>query len=301
MYDIIMKDYQRRKTRRQKDAFIELIQGRYPGLKVEKNGLMGSRNLVFGDPESADIVFTAHYDTVAASLFPNLVTPDRPYFRFLNMLLVISPMIIAMLLAGAVAGWLGAADDMRKAVMLGVYFLMFIITFIGGVPNPNTANDNTSGVLTLCRTMDTFTDGQRSRAAFIFFDNEEYGCVGSGAYYKAHKAAMQDKLVVNMDCVGDGDTIMLVVSKKALPIYEEKLRRAFREAGGFSIRLESAKKVSYSSDQKHFPISVAAVAMNRSKLLGLHVGRIHTKRDTVCAPENIDYLAECSAELMRNI
>ena len=301
MYDIIMKDFQSRRTRRQKDAFIELMKERYPEMRVEKNGLIGSRNLVLGEPESAKVIFTAHYDTVAASLFPNLVTPERPYIRFLNMLPVISPMIIAMLAAGALAGYLGASDGIRKAVMLGVYFLMFFGTFIGGVPSPNTANDNTSGVLTLCRIIDNLSDEQRSRAAFIFFDNEEYGCVGSGAYYKAHKAAMQDKPVVNMDCVGDGDNIMLVVSKKAMPVYEEKLRSAFRASGKFDLRLESAKKVSYSSDQKHFPVSVAVVAMKRSRLLGLHVGRIHTRRDTVCAPENIAHLADCSAELLRNI
>lgn len=301
MYDVIMKNYQQRKTRSQKDAFIALMQERYPEIKLEKNGLFGSRNLVYGDPETADMVFTAHYDTVGLSLIPNLVTPDRPYIRILNTLLIVAPMVAAMVLTGMLMEHLGAPDSLRIITMLGVYWLLFMLSFACPRANPNTANDNTSGVLTLCSLIENLPRDLRARAAFIFFDNEEYGCIGSGAYYRAHKPAMREKPVFNMDCVGDGGTMLLVVSKKALPIYEEKLRAAFPETDDMKVRIASAKKVNYSSDQKHFPISVAAAAMKTGKWLGLYMDRIHTKKDTVCAPENIKYLTGCAAELLKNI
>ena len=301
MYGLIMEKYRQRKTKKQKTAFIEAMQARYPELKIEKAGVFGSRNLIMGDPEKADIVFTAHYDTVSVSVLPNIVTPDRPYIRLLNTLLAIAPMVIVMVLTGVTMAHFGAPDGLRVAVMLAVYWLMFFGLFFGGKPNPNTANDNTSGVLTLCSIIDALPLDLRSRAAFIFFDHEEYGCIGSGAYYGAHKAAMKERLIFNMDCVGDGDTMLLVVSKKALPLYEEKLRAAFPENEKFRVRIASAKKVNYTSDQKRFPVSVAAAAMKTGKWLGLYMDRIHTKKDTVCEPENIKYLTGCAVEFLRKL
>lgn len=301
MYDTIMQHHQQRKTRRQKTAFIELMQARYPALRVEKTGLVGSRNLIYGDPERAEIVFTAHYDTVSLSPLPNLVTPDRPWLRMLNTLAMVAPMVLVMVLTGMLAEHLGAPDNIRALAMLGVYWAMFMATFICGKPNPHNANDNTSGVLALCRLMDALPAADLARAAFIFFDNEEYGCLGSGSYYRAHKPAMQDRLIFNMDSIGDGDTLLLVVSKKAGPLWNDRLRAAFPETDRFHVRVESAKKVSYSSDQKHFPVSVAAAAMKRKKWLGLYMDRIHTAKDTVCAPENIEYVCRCAENLLKNI
>lgn len=297
MYATIMEKYQQRRTKKQKTAFIEMLQTRYPALRVEKTGLMGSRNLIYGDPDTAKIVFTAHYDTVNVSLIPNLVTPDRPWIRYLNTLLVLAPMIIVTILAGNLAEALGMSYDAQRYIALLVYWLMFVLTFFVGKPSAHTANDNTSGVLALCRLIDELPSD--SGAAFIFFDNEEYGCIGSGSFYKAHKAAMQDKLIFNLDCIGDGDTILLVTSKKLPAEHCSRLRAAFTPTDAYGVRIESAKKVNYSSDQKHFPHSVAAAAMKRKKWLGLYMDRIHTKNDTVCAPENIEYVTRCAAELVK--
>ena len=296
MYGIIMEKYQLRRTKKQKTAFIEMLTTRYPGLRVEKTGLTSSRSIVYGDPDNAKVVFTAHYDTVNTSLIPNIVTPDRPWIRYLNTLLVIAPMVIVTVLAIRLAEMLGAAEDAQRFIGLGVYWLMFMLTFFAGKPSAHTANDNTSGVLALCRMMDMLPPD--SGAAFVFFDNEEYGCLGSGAFYKAHKQAMQNRLVFNLDCIGDGDNILLVTSKKLPAEYAEKLRAAFTENEAFSVRIESAKKVNYTSDQKHFPISVAAAAMKKKKWLGLYMDRIHTSKDTICAPENIEYVVECARKMV---
>ncbi|MBQ4089484.1 MAG: M28 family peptidase [Clostridia bacterium] len=296
MYATIMEKYQMRRTKKQKTAFIEMMQARYPGLRVEKAGFSGSRNLIYGDPDTAKIVFTAHYDTVNVSFIPNIVTPDRPWIRYLNALLMVVPMIIVTVLALVLAEKLGASEDVQRFVALAVYWLMFAAMFFVGKPSAHTANDNTSGVLALCRLMDVLPAD--SGAAFVFFDNEEFGCLGSGAFYREHKAAMKEKLIFNLDCIGDGDTILLVTGKKLPAEYVEKLRAAFVETDAFKVRIESAKKVNYTSDQKHFPYSIAAAAMKKKKWLGLYMDRIHTSRDTICAPENIEYVVECARKMV---
>ena len=73
----ILRDWQVRKTKAQKLRFIEFLQSRLPGLRVEEGGWPLCRNLVLGDPENADVVFTAHYDTCARLPFPNFITPNN--------------------------------------------------------------------------------------------------------------------------------------------------------------------------------------------------------------------------------
>ena len=71
----ILEDYQVRKTKKQKQAFIELLQTYIPGLQVQKMGIPKSQNLVIGDPKTAKVLLSAHYDTCAQLPFPNFITP----------------------------------------------------------------------------------------------------------------------------------------------------------------------------------------------------------------------------------
>lgn len=297
---IIMEKFQVRKTRKQKTAFIEFLQSQFPDMRVEKIGSMGSRNLIFGDIESADVIFTAHYDTVVENMLPNLILPRMAWLRILYMLLVIAPMVIVMLAVKYGMLALGASEDVSSVCMLAVYMLMFGYMFFFGKPNKHTANDNTSGVIALISIMRGLSPTPAHRAAFVLFDNEEYGCVGSGAFYKAHKELMQDKLIFNMDCVGDGDNLLFVLTDKAESAWGEKLRRYFAADDNFNVEFGSAKKIKYSSDQKHFPVSVALAALHRHKLFGLWAGRIHTRRDTVCRQQNIEYICENACRFIEN-
>ena len=49
----VLRNWQVRKSRAQKSAFIELLRQHLPELRVEEGGLPRCRNLVLGDPESA--------------------------------------------------------------------------------------------------------------------------------------------------------------------------------------------------------------------------------------------------------
>ena len=87
---------------------------------------------------------------------------------------------------------------------------------MAGPANEHTVNDNTSGVTTLIDTMTILPDELKSDVAFIFFDLEEAGLVGSKSFFKKHKNVMNNKLLVNFDCVSDGENILLVLNKKAV-------------------------------------------------------------------------------------
>ena len=87
----ILRDWQVRKTNEQKSSFIAFLQSRLSGLRVEEGGWPRCRNLVLGDPESADVVFTAHYDTCARLPFPNFITPRNLLIYLCYQLLILLP------------------------------------------------------------------------------------------------------------------------------------------------------------------------------------------------------------------
>ena len=89
-----------RKSKQQKTAFREAVLSYgaargYAG-KVE-SGTFGSKNVVFGDPEQAEYLVTAHYDTCARLPFPNFITPCHLsiyllYQLFLCAVIILVPM-----------------------------------------------------------------------------------------------------------------------------------------------------------------------------------------------------------------
>ena len=74
----VFEKYQVRKTKKQKNAFIEYISSLSTkngySTHVEK-GILGARNIIVGDPEKAKVIYTAHYDTCARLPLPNFITP----------------------------------------------------------------------------------------------------------------------------------------------------------------------------------------------------------------------------------
>ena len=109
---------------------------------------------------------------------------------------------------------------------------------------------------------------------------------------------MKDKLLVNFDCVSDGDDFLFVLSRKARKGYSEALRAAFAEYPGKKLHFESTLSAFYPSDQANFPAGVGVAALRKKPVLGLYVSRIHTPKDTVLQEENLVYLAEGAKKLL---
>lgn len=296
----ILQKYQIRKTKAQKTAFIELMQTRFPELRVEAGGTPKSRNLVLGDVDTAKVVFAAHYDTCAVLPFPNFITPKNPLIFVLYNLLICIPLLAVMV---AVCVGLMLLTDSFLVAWLGMLAVLaaFFWMLVGGRPNVHTVNDNTSGVVTLCELYEAMTEEERQNAAFVFFDFEEAGMFGSALFYKMHKAEMKNKLLVNFDCVSDGDTLLIIRSKKAREAYGEAIEEAFGPAVEKTVRLEKSATTLYPSDQTQFPCHVAVAAMKRARFVGLYMDKIHTKHDTVFDERNIEYLTQSARRLTQKL
>jgi hypothetical protein len=269
-----------------------------------ERGSLGSRNVVIGDVSKAKVVYTAHYDTCPALPFPNFITPKNfliyfLYQIFITLIFLVIPLVALEVIFMAIAKASGLGEDLSHIIFMVIYFLVlggFLALTMAGPANKHTVNDNTSGVTTLIDTMTILPDELKSDVAFIFFDLEEAGLVGSKSFFKKHKNVMNNKLLVNFDCVSDGENILLVLSKKARG-YAKHLEEAFK--ANDSVKVEIATKgVFYPSDQASFPYGVGVAALNYSKALKTYyMDKIHTDKDRVYREENIEFLAESSVKL----
>ena len=183
--------------------------------------------------------------------------------------------------------------------MLGGYALLILFTYLllFGPANRHTANDNTSGVTLLIDIMRDIPDELKSEVAFIFFDLEELGLIGSKGYSKRHSRIKRNKLVINFDCISDGKSILFALRKKAVA-YKEKISEAFRTNDTYTVEIAS-KGCFYPSDQLNFDLGVGVAALKKTKRGLLYMNRIHTPRDTVYDEENIEFLKNGAIELTR--
>ena len=285
----ILDNYQIRRTQKQKAAFIEMLREHYPQLTIQEGRLIKCRNIVIGDPEKADVILTAHYDTCSAMPLPNFITPKKPLLTILYSLILVVPLFAIMLLVNRLLNQWSSIFWLNYILSIGVYFGLLAM-FVLGPANKHTANDNTSGVITLCELMDRLPDELRNKAAFVFFDHEETGLIGSYVFHKRYNDIMKEKLLINFDCVSDGDHLLLAASKTANKTYGEKFAEAFVGNETKSVMIDRLEKVYYPSDHSGFPMALAVAALKKNKVIGYYMDRIHTFRDTVFDEGNIDLL-----------
>ncbi|MBR2483854.1 MAG: M28 family peptidase [Oscillospiraceae bacterium] len=306
---IILETYQIRKGAKQKAAFREFLCAhlREMGYDVKIEG-KSSKNIVVGDPAQAKVIYTAHYDTCPVLPIPNFITPRNILWYLLYQLLICVPMFVFAL--GAEVGtmllweWMtgevcppGVAIAVMYAVVL--FFLWWIYA---GPANKHTANDNTSGVLTLVEIAQQLPEELRGKVCLVFFDNEEKGLLGSAAFAKKHKTVRKSTLVVNFDCVSDGDSIQLFPTKGLKKRAETlaALEAAFLPAGEKTVEVVRSFGF-YPSDQAKFKQGVGVCALKKSRIFGWYMDRIHTKKDTILMEENIHLLRQGALRLAESL
>ena len=300
----LMQRFPIRKTGEQKEAFRAWLQcvlretGKTP--RVEQAGkLIKSHNVVLGDPDTAKVLLTAHYDTCSVLPVPNFITPRSPVWFLLYQLLMGVVMFMAAFLLGFAGARLweraGVSDGVGMILTLLVVYaiLLFIIWWMmgGGKANRHNANDNTSGVVTLLELALAMTPEQRRQVCFVWFDNEEKGLFGSAAFAKAHPRAKKEALVLNFDCVGDGPHIHFFPGKKVKRDRRvmAQLQNCWQPEGDRTVTVVEGFGL-YPSDQRAFGGGVGVCALKHSKIFGYYMDRIHTGRDTVLQEENIHLL-----------
>ena len=304
----IFEKYEVRKTPEQKKAFREYIisYARNLGYNVKEEAISKkASNVVVGDPDSAKVIYTAHYDTCAAMPFPNFITPKcfpiyLAYQLILTTVMFIIPFLI-MFVGAPIVLERTESQPLYTATLLGGYALLWFILWLmmNGPANKHTANDNTSGTTLLADIMRDIPTEDRSSVAFIFFDLEERGTIGSRIYKKAHPTIAKTKPVINFDCVSDGKNILFVVKKNAAQLVP-KLQEAFKSNETYSVEVLT-KGAFYPSDQRNFELGVGVASLKSFKNGILYMDKIHTKNDTVYDEENIEFLKNGAIALAKII
>lgn len=297
---LILQQFQIRKKREQKTAFIDLIKSYYGDAIVEEGGLGKNRNIILGNVDTAKVIFTAHYDTCAQLPFPNLMFPKNFFFTLLYSVLIVLPFFAVLFPVLWCILFLTENFLLAYYVYMLLLLVLVIAVFYGGKPNEHTANDNTSGVVTVLETIAKLPPEQRSKCAFVLFDNEENGMLGSSFFRKKHKAVLNNKLIVNVDCVGDGDHIFFVSNPKARKCYGDVFNSSFKAAERKNIRFEKSSNTFYPSDQMGFPINIAVAALKKH-VIGYYLDKIHTKKDMNCDEINIDIISSGFVEFVSKI
>ena len=307
----VLQRWEIRKSKKEKEAFRawlceQLTQAGYaPQVEKEKT-LWASHNVVVGDPDKARVLLTAHYDTCAVLPFPNFITP-RNLFWYLVYQLLITVGFFAVVFAVTFFSVLGADlifDDVDLAALIGSVLGYAVLIFglwwmMDGKANRHTANDNTSGTVTLLETALRLPEELRGEVCFVWFDNEERGLLGSNAFAKRHKSAKKSALVINFDCVGDGDSLQFFPSKKVKKSENMGLlEQSYLSAGEKTVEVVKGFGF-YPSDQAVFARGVGVCALKKSKFFGWYMDRIHTKKDTVLDEMNVDMLREGTVRLVR--
>lgn len=293
----VLAEMQVRKSKKQKADFRVWLCGELEAAgyapTVEKG--FAARNVVVGDPDRARVLLTAHYDTQPVLPVPNFITPRNLIFYLLYQVAIVLPLFIVvavvegLLLAFApevVLWWL------MPLTSIGIC-AFFIWWIMDGRANRHTANDNTSGVVTLLETALALPPEHRERVCFVFFDNEEKGMFGSAAFAKKHKNAKKGTVVLNFDCVGDGDSIQFFPQKKLKKDRDamERVEAAFLPAAGRDVQVVRGFGF-YPSDNANFKKGAGVCALKHRPVVGYYMDRIHTSRDTVLEEANIALLRD---------
>ncbi len=302
--ETVFETFEVRKSKRQRAAFRDFLRNvaaKEGYAYREEKGLFGARNVVIGNTRTARVLYTAHYDTCARMPVPNFITPANFAVYLLYQMLLVAGMFAvavpgAVLCGGLVRAVGGSGDAMILHVTAGfeVSLLVALWLLMFGPANPHTANDNTSGVTALLDLMVALPPALRGEVAFVFFDLEELVMLGSMGYSAYHPEA-ENQLVINFDCVSDGDTILFAVRKHAAQ-YAPMIEAAFPSTERYTV-LVRTKGVFYPSDQTQFRLGVGVAALKKTKKGLLYMNRIHTKSDTVYEEENIAYLTAHSVRL----
>lgn len=299
----ILDGFQVRKSRKQKESFRNWLceELKSAGYAPELEKDFAAKNVVVGDPDTASVIFSAHYDTCAVLPIPNFITPRNLFFYICYQLLFLLIFLVVVFVFDLAFFFL---TDAPAEVGIGLSYILCIFMvwwIIDGKANKHTANDNTSGVITLLETALAMPPEDREKVCFVFFDNEEKGMFGSAAFTKKHRKAKKEVLNINFDCVSDGDYLQFFPGKrlKKDEAALEQIERAFEGRGEKQTEVVRGFGF-YPSDNASFRRGVGVCALKHKRFLGYYMNRIHTGRDTVFEEENIELLLDGAVRLAKS-
>ena len=263
-----------------------------------------SGNIIIGNMEKAKIFCTAHYDTQAVLPFPNLIVPNNLFGLILSQLAIIICVLILIFLINIVFiklfVWTGLFNGFELSIASSISWLIIMIWMLFGKANKHTANDNTSGVVTIIESAIKLPEDFRDEICFVLFDNEELGLLGSAAFAKEYKEYIKNKLIINFDCVSDANDIFFFPTKqiKNDQSKHEVIIKAFASTNYINVHMNKGFGF-YPSDNFNFKCAYGVCSLKKG--LFYYLDRIHTSRDIIFNEENIELLSDGVCKLVNTI
>lgn len=217
-------------------------------------------NVVAGDPETAKLILIAHYDTGLKTLFPPLIMPTRPVTGFLYMALTpVCVLLGSLIVSFAVTFPINAPHLTLPLFLLLLVAAMLYLRF--GPSETNNVSDNTSGVAALLETAAALTPRYRGEVAFAFLDGG-FGGMSGAKGFRARYPSAREKTVINLNCVAQGDELLILPSKYSRWNGEvlDAILDSFDGEGNKTVFLKTDGLIYYPSDNRAFRYSFSICA-----------------------------------------
>lgn len=257
----------------------------------------GSVNVVAGDPDRASVFLCAHYDTGSRMPVPDFVSPTNVLAHVCyHLTAALALFAAAFLLALAVSFPLNQPGLMLPLFLVLAVAGLWLTAY--GPANQNNANGGSSGVLALLAV--ARAAGFDKRVCLVFLDNNERNLLGASAFKKKHIDKAAQCLFINLDCVGDGEELLLIPSKYSRwdgPL-AEALEKSFPEGEEMRPHVMTKGLQYYPSDNRKFKFHVTVCACRYLAGLGYYIPHLRTRRDTALDEDNIAYVTEGLARFL---
>ena len=257
----ILTKFPVRYTKEEKKTFREwlIAFAQKEGLPVTEIGDKHYTNVVVGSVD-APILISAHYDTAARSFLSIQTEIGGSVFRKTRRLFR--------------EAWASILQSSK--------------------PNPNNYNDNTSGVSALVKLFPAVK--KNPQVALAFFDGEEDGSRGA-KLLKKNQPLLGKNLVINLDCIGFGQTIGVLYYKSAMKGVANHLAQALQSEpfDAFTGKIG----FTFATDAQIFQNAINLATFQKGKRV-YYFPNIHTPKDKVLQEENLLYITDRLANFLKN-
>ena len=207
-----LQAHPKRLKRCQKDAFLTvaehyLTEWGYAVSRHQSKNIVNCVNLQT-ECEQPSYLFLAHYDT--PTMMPFWLSGMFKLFGHTRQIILTLVLIVLIVVLGTLeATW----AHLLYWVLIGSFLMLLI-------PNPNNANDNTSGVLGVLELARRLADDPelKSRVKFALVDNEEWGLLGSSVlrqHLRGQGVRLSGMRIISLDCIGAGTYPMVIQNGKS--------------------------------------------------------------------------------------
>ena len=321
--NVLTEEHGARMTRNHKSLFREWIAflAKEMGYSAKTEDCFLAKNVVIGNPKKAKIVLTAHYDTPPQLPYNFIMKQIKNFGIGLPTTLGVNMLATDILLKNgsseaiklALIGAHGAAD-LAGLAMVGLGGLaVYSMGFLGG-ENQNNFDDNSSGVLTLIGLMDYYKNlppEKRDEVAFVFFDNEEKGLIGSLCYSAKHRLQkrgfsevrqIKNQAFINYDCVGVGKRVNVIYTGNVKKEFVTDLVKEVEKMESKGYKTKAFKSTLHSmSDHLAFNGSLGNVTILCDDENDPVVNHIHSGKDDLLKLSNVEDIVEMSAKQINKV